>query len=52
MLRSQILSLPSATLGRTVRILVAQMSAEQVQTSYEQGTLMCQFADKLPQDAN
>ncbi len=51
-LRSQILSLPSATLGRMVRVLVAQMSAEQVQTSYEQGTLMCQLADKLPQEPN
>lgn len=52
MLRAQILSLPSATLGRMVRVLVAQMSTEQVQTSYEQGTLMCQLADKPSFDTN
>lgn len=52
MFRSLLLSLPDATLGRMMRIRVAQMSAEQIQTSYEEGTLMCQLANKPPQDAN
>ena len=52
MFRSLLLSLPDATLGRMMRIRVAQMNDEQIQTSYEEGTLMCQLADKLPQDAN